>query len=211
MTMPGRVIVAVVLGTSLAACNSYRYGSGTATPSPGAAARTAAARMAATRSPVAQMLAPTPAVADSAAAPAGMQWVTLRVDGNGAGDARIVREGQWEAIAQTGDPARRYAVVRSGHATDDVVVRFIGSQIRVYGPRDPDGGTGVVYIDHALTDDHTDNYAPAHSANGLLYTSPSLAYGKHQVSVQVSGVANPASKGDNVELTFVRVLTNAER
>ncbi len=73
----------------------------------------------------------------------------MRADGNGAGDARIVREGQWEAIAQAGDPARRYAVVRSGHATDDVVVRFTGSQIRVYGPRDPDGGTGVVYVDRA--------------------------------------------------------------
>ncbi len=76
MTLPARVIVAVALSTSLAACNSYHYGSGTATPSPGAAPGHAAARMAATRSPVAQMLAPTPAVVDSDAAPAGMQWVT---------------------------------------------------------------------------------------------------------------------------------------
>lgn len=97
----------------------------------------------------------------------------------------------------------------SGEINSAYQVRFNGTQVKLYGAKDPNHGIAAVSIDGGSTVD-VDFYGSSRQDNALLWVSPSLGSGPHTLTVQVTGRKNPQSGGawfnaDRVEVTATPV------
>lgn len=80
-----------------------------------------------------------------------------------------------------------------------VKLRFYGSQVTLYGARDPEHGRAEISVDgRAKT--LVDYYAPFRQDQAAVYKSPLLPLGEHILEVKLTGTKHPAS-----ENTFVTV------
>ena len=82
----------------------------------------------------------------------------------------------------------------SAAANDYVTFKFIGTQVKLYGAKDPGNGIAAVSIDNGA-ELNVDTYAAAREDNALLYTSPTLSNGVHTLKVRVTGLKNTSSTG----------------
>jgi hypothetical protein len=108
--------------------------------------------------------------------------------------------GRWEHATRHRDGRSLGTSSRSFHVGDSVTIRFVGTQIRVYGVRGPKGGYGSVTLDGRLSLASPDFYAPRLQTGALVYVSPLLAAGPHTVAIAVTGRHGPASSGPYVNV-----------
>jgi beta-xylosidase len=86
-----------------------------------------------------------------------------------------------------------------------VTITFTGTQIALYGVKDPKHGIGAVSIDGG-TETNIDFYAATRGGNQLLWTSSTLSSGSHTFKLRVAGTKNASSSGtwvvpDRVDIT----------
>ena len=78
----------------------------------------------------------------------------------------------------------------SVHATcvtgESAIVRFVGSQVVVYGVNNLNHGMAEMSIDGGEVY-LVDQYSPGRQPNTLFWQSPSLPYGEHELTVRVAG------------------------
>ncbi len=86
-------------------------------------------------------------------------------------------------------------------------VRFNGTQIKLYGATSYNHGIAAVSIDNGR-ETFIDLYTAGRADNVLLYTSPVLGQGQHTLKVRVTGKKNRYSKGTNITVDRVNILTN---
>lgn len=75
--------------------------------------------------------------------------------------------------------------------------KFIGTNVSIYGARDPANGIAAISIDGGA-ELYVDCYAPSRKECELLYTSPELKKGLHTVKLRVTGTKNDNSTGTRV-------------
>lgn len=86
----------------------------------------------------------------------------------------------------------------ASQTTDDTLeLRFVGTQVRWYGAKDPVHGIAAVSVDGGA-ELSIDAYAATRQDNALLYASPALPVGVHTLKVRVTGQKNAASAGTRV-------------
>ena len=144
------------------------------------------------------------------ARPAPERWLTVRADDLSAPENEaFTYDGAWKHLTLSHDPKSEKAM-RSNHAGDSAKLHFVGTRARVFGVCGRSGGYAVVTLDGSVQGQRLDFYAPAHHNAVLLYETPTLAYGPHDLVMQVSGLANSASKGDFIALQDARVQVSAQ-
>ena len=118
--------------------------------------------------------------------------VTVNDNTTGTADNQFEYVGNWNYGYQTG------AYQNDNHwaVTADVYyqVRFAGTQIKVFGAKDPGFGIAAVSIDGSA-ETSIDCYAPTRSDNVPLYISPVLQNGQHILKVRVTGSKDSKSGG----------------
>jgi hypothetical protein len=72
--------------------------------------------------------------------------------------------------------------------------RFTGTQVKLYGAKDPGHGIAAISIDGG-SETNVDYYASSRQGQQLMYTSPTLSSGSHTVKVRLTGTKNAASSG----------------
>jgi hypothetical protein len=75
-------------------------------------------------------------------------------------------------------------------------VTFTGTEISWFGLRGPLAGIARVFLDGAFNAE-VDLYAPA-NIQGVVFSTTGLAAGEHTLSIEVSGVRNPAARSNLV-------------
>lgn len=94
----------------------------------------------------------------------------------------------------------------SSTAGRTVTIRFTGTQIRLYGERDPRHGIGEVFLD-GTRKARLDYYAASRAENRLMWRSAILPAGTHTLTLRVTGQKNRSSAGHIVPLDRVAVST----
>jgi hypothetical protein len=119
---------------------------------------------------------------------AGTGPITTTVDDRvtGTGQNQFNYTGNWQSCTNCG--ADLYAGTNSWSnvVNSAVTVAFTGTQIRLYGVRDPVHGTGMVSVDGGAEVAVSFN-ATTRQGNVLLWTSPVLAAGQHTFRLRVAG------------------------
>jgi len=96
--------------------------------------------------------------------------------------------GKWQHVHGKHDGRTNGTSTRSTHTGDVAIFRFIGTRIRLYGIRGPSGGRAGIALDEASTGGvPVDFYAPRIQTHALIYESPALARGVHDLSIVVWG------------------------
>lgn len=88
-------------------------------------------------------------------------------------------------------------------------VSFYGSQFSLYSTTDTHHGIASVTINNEITEE-VDLYSAGRAEQQLIYTSPVLEKGSHQVKVEVSGLKNSLSEGSVVVADRMDIFLNAQ-
>jgi membrane-associated phospholipid phosphatase len=75
---------------------------------------------------------------------------------------------------------------------------FTGTSVRWIGARGPQTGIARVILDGVVVADSLDTYAPTEVPQTTVFTSPGLAAGSHTLTIEVTGLNNPASAGASI-------------
>lgn len=134
----------------------------------------------------------------------GRTTVDDRATGTGYGQFDYVG-GNWGSC--TGCGGDLHAGSNSWNASTDeyAVIRFTGTQIRLYGVKDPGHGIGAASVDGGPESD-VDFYAPTRAGNQLLWVSPVFSPGSHALRVRVTGRRNDRSSNIGIALDRVEVV-----
>lgn len=100
----------------------------------------------------------------------------------------------------------------SGTTNNYSLVRFEGTQIKLYGMVDPSHGIAAVSIDGG-PETNVDFYSPTPAGNVLLYTSPVMTGTQHTLKIRVTGTKNGYSSNyyivpDRVDITNSATAVN---
>ena len=79
----------------------------------------------------------------------------------------------------------------------EVTFRFYGSQVTLYGAKDPGHGIAAVAIDRKKPT-LVDYYAPTRRGKQAVYTSPELRPGEHTLTLRLTGKKNAAATDTSV-------------
>jgi len=110
----------------------------------------------------------------------------------GTGANQFEYSGAWSYGTQSG--AYQGDNHWSGATNDYYQVRFNGTQVKLYGARDPNHAIAAVSIDGGAEVD-VDFYGTSRQDNTLLWTSALLTSGAHTLKVRVTGRKNASSGG----------------
>ena len=119
----------------------------------------------------------------------------------GSGTHQFQYAGNWVNCGCNGG-AFRYAYTTG----DKVTFRFTGSQVKLFGYKEPVAGIASISIDGGTPVD-ADIYS-ATKGFAAYFTSPVLADTAHTVTVTVSGRKNSAATGTTVSLDKAEVYTD---
>jgi beta-galactosidase len=114
--------------------------------------------------------------------------------------------GGWQSCTNCGPDLFAGTNSWSNLTNDQVTVAFTGTQIRLYGVRDPGHGIGMVSIDGG-PETPVDFYNPARQGNALVWTSPTLPTGQHTLRLRVTGTANPSATNTWVVPDRVEIIS----
>jgi hypothetical protein len=84
-------------------------------------------------------------------------------------------------------------------------LQFTGTQVNVYGGRAAWHGIAAISVDGG-PETTVDTYAPTRADNVLLWSSPTLAAGLHQLKVRVTGTKNPSSGNSYITADRVDIV-----
>jgi len=95
----------------------------------------------------------------------------------------------------------------SGSATigDTAILDFVGSGVRWIGPKGPNLGVAQVYIDGGLIKE-VEQYGQTPNHSMVLFQSPGLDYGHHEISIKVVRGNNAGSKSQEVIVDAIDVF-----
>jgi hypothetical protein len=94
--------------------------------------------------------------------------------------------GSWEHLSGRRDGRLQGTSSRSHDAGDSALLTFIGSSVRIYGVRGPNGGEAHVAIDGRYYG--TASFlAPQKQVHALVFASPELSPEPHAVGIVVKG------------------------
>ncbi|MCR4435166.1 MAG: stalk domain-containing protein [Clostridiales bacterium] len=132
--------------------------------------------------------------------------VSVNDSTTGTGSGQFEYVGDWSYGYQTG----AYNNDNHWSVSEDAYyrVRFNGTQIKLYGAKDPGFGIAAVSIDNKA-ETMVDLYSPTRSDNVLLYTSPVLTSGEHIVKVRVTGEKNNQSSSSYINADRVEIISAA--
>jgi hypothetical protein len=82
---------------------------------------------------------------------------------------------------------------------------FNGTSVSWIGYRGPDAGIARVYIDGSFVAE-VDLYYSDPRIQAILFTSPALADGNHTITIEATGLKNPASSGTLVVVDAIDVM-----
>lgn len=86
----------------------------------------------------------------------------------------------------------------------EAIVNFKGDQIRLYGMNRADLGMFDIFIDDVFIKS-IDTYGPQLIQNKLLFTSPILSEGSHQLKIVTNGKKNTSSRGVEIVIDGVEI------
>jgi hypothetical protein len=78
---------------------------------------------------------------------------------------------------------------------DQATFTFSGTSVRWIGYRGPGAGIARVILDGTVVADSLDMFIPSEGPQETVFTSPPLGAGNHTVTIEVTGLKNPASVG----------------
>src|SRR5437899_1428221 len=87
---------------------------------------------------------------------------------------------------------------------------FTGTSVAWLGMRGPDAGIARVYIDGSFVAE-VDLYYSDPRIQAILFTSPALADGNHTITIEATGLKNPASSGTLVVVDAIDVMRPGTR
>jgi hypothetical protein len=96
--------------------------------------------------------------------------------------------GHWEHLSGRNDGRFEGTSSRSRYAGDSAIFTFIGSVVRIYGVRGPNGGDAGIGIDGRYYGTAS-FYAPKKEPHALVFVSPPLTPAPHVVGLVVKGDA----------------------
>jgi hypothetical protein len=165
---------------------------------------TATATNTATRTPT-STATNTPSPTNTATfTPTSVPALTINDNVTGSGANQFNFVGAWNYSNQNG------AYSGDNHWADSsaayVTLTFTGTQISLYGAKDPYHGIGAVSIDGGA-EVNVDYYATSRIDNTLIWTSPVLANTTHTFKLRVTGTKNAASAAWWVTVDRVDILT----
>jgi hypothetical protein len=103
--------------------------------------------------------------------------------------------GSWQHVRGKRDGRSDGTSTRSTHTSDVAIFRFVGTRVRIYGVLGPSGGRAGIALDEKSTGvGPVEFYAPRLRTNALVYQSPVLPYGMHDVSIVVWGTRDPRGR-----------------
>lgn len=108
----------------------------------------------------------------------------------GTGNNQFDYHGNWPT--STGTAPYMQDDHYSNTANDYYLVRFSGTQIKVYAAKGTNIGIGAFSMDGGV-ETNVDCYSPSRQDQILLYTSPVLPAGQHTLKVRVTGTKNGSS------------------
>jgi hypothetical protein len=125
----------------------------------------------------------------------------------GTGQNQFAYSANWTPItAQAGNHNSDFT--QSNVAGSTVTVRFIGTQISLFGKKKPDSGIASFSIDGGPAV-NADFYATAETFMSNVWTSPVLVNGPHTLTVTITGTKRTASTGTLCRVDFVDVTSDA--
>ena len=128
----------------------------------------------------------------------------------GAGINRFQYVGQWAHVSSHPDGRTFGTSSRSAHAGDTASITFAGTGIRLYGVLGERGGLGSIRLDGRSVG-AADFFARHIAGNALVFASPKLAPGRHELVVSVAGARDAASDGNYVNVDGAVVTGSAGR
>jgi len=106
-------------------------------------------------------------------------------------DWSIAYAGSWNFNNR--NDAWSYGTVATSNTTgSQATFTFTGTSVSWISRRGPWDAIARVYLDGAFVTE-IDNYAPTHGLQDTILTLTGLAYGSHQLTIEVTGRANPAT------------------
>ena len=106
-------------------------------------------------------------------------------------DSSIAYTGTW-SFNNRNEAWSYGTVANSNTAGSQATFTFTGTSVSWIGRRGPTDAIARVYLDGAFVTD-VDNYAPTLGLQDTILTLTGLAYGSHQLTIEVTGRANPAT------------------
>ncbi len=85
------------------------------------------------------------------------------------------------------------------------LMRFYGTQLRLYAARDPRHGMAAISVDGG-EEVLIDCFGAKRENNVILYTSPELPQGDHLLKIRVTGQKSPESYGTSISIDKVEVI-----
>jgi len=142
-----------------------------------------------------------------AAQAAPVVTATIEDTNIGTGQNQVSYAGTWIQCGgcspATLNNSYRYSLTLGSTAT----IRFTGTQIRIFGIKEPQGGQARVNIDGAPSTP-VETFAFTSSA-ALVYTSQVLVNGTHTATLTVNGERNPSSTSNAVSFDRAEALTDS--
>jgi len=118
-------------------------------------------------------------------------------------DGRLKFNGEWAVSKNKNDLGSGVHVASKPGASASYIFR--GSQVRLVGRADPEGGRAEVYLDGLKEPAGVDFWCPTPKFRHLLFAKTGLTAGKHTLKVVATGTRNPVSRGDNVYIDGIQV------
>jgi len=120
---------------------------------------------------------------------------TVVVDDALTGKAMLGRfdyVGSWQHVRGKFDGRSDGTSTRSTHTGDVAILHFNGTRVRIFGIRGPSGGRAGIALDEESTGGRpVDFFSPRLQTHTLIYQSPVMARGVHDVSIVVWGTRDP--------------------
>jgi len=135
-------------------------------------------------------------------------WVNDNAVGNANKQFEYI--GQWYSSSYDGSNFSDYHWTNSTDATTQI--RFVGSQIKLFGTKDTVNGIFAVSIDGGA-ETNVDSYSNKKFESSVLYASPTLINGQHLLKVRVTGTKNENSSNtcimlDKAQITYESSIIN---
>ena len=100
--------------------------------------------------------------------------------------------GKWQHVRNKNDGRTAGTSTRSTHLGDVAILRFTGTRVRIYGILGPSGGRAGIALDEKSTGAvPVDFYSPRVRTHAMVYQSPVLPSGVHDVTLIVWGTRDP--------------------
>jgi hypothetical protein len=114
-------------------------------------------------------------------------------------DAFNYQADKWQSCSNCGTGAYKNTNHWSNASGATVTLFFIGTNLKLYGSKDPSYGIGAVSIDGG-TETSVDFYKSSKAGNQLIWSSPTLTAGGHTFKLRVTGTKSGSSSNTYVSV-----------